>query len=526
MAFCDDPAHHWVRASWDGHGARPALPDDDVRAGGRDEAARSGIGVVGFGWMGQAHSRSLPAHPDALPGPRRRSRACRVRRRRRAPGGGTPIEGFGFREATDDWRKVVERPRRRHRRRHGAEHAPRRDRLGRRGGRQGGVLREARRRHAGPDRGRRAGRPPRRHGRRLQLPLGAARAVRPSTRRRRAARADHELPRPVPVVLRQRPARPAVAGASSSTRAATASDRSAQPRGRPRAAPRRPDQPTSSASARRSSGSGPLPATGGSHYDRGAPGDATGAGHQRGLVRRRGPLRRRRGRHVRGLALDGRAGEPDTRFEIYGTAGSVRWNLERMNELEVYLADDERTPGTRRVFGGDRFAEHGAFVPGRANPIGFEDLVTIEDHHFAAAVAEGRPFDPGFAAAVGVRRACRTRCCGRGSPGVGERRDLRGARDDGADGPPDDGRGDRALPDRPAHRHRRRRGAARARGVRHLRSRQRDVPRAGAARRRRRAADVAGPERAGDGARRRSPTPRRCGAASSWSPPARSVRAR
>ncbi len=87
-------------------------------------------------------------------------------------------------------------------------------------------------------------------------------------------------------------------------------------------------------------------------------------------------------------------------FEIYGTAGSVRWNLERMNELEVYLAHDEPHTGYTTVFGGDRFAEHGAFVPGRANPIGFEDLVTIEDHHFAAAVAEGRPFDPGFAAAV------------------------------------------------------------------------------------------------------------------------------
>ena len=87
-------------------------------------------------------------------------------------------------------------------------------------------------------------------------------------------------------------------------------------------------------------------------------------------------------------------------FEIYGTDGSVRWNLERMNELEVYLAHDEPHTGYTTVFGGDRFAEHGAFVPGRANPIGFEDLVTIEDHHFAAAVAEGRPFDPGFAAAV------------------------------------------------------------------------------------------------------------------------------
>ena len=35
MAFCDDPAHHWVRDSWDGHGHRPPLPDDERRGAGR-----------------------------------------------------------------------------------------------------------------------------------------------------------------------------------------------------------------------------------------------------------------------------------------------------------------------------------------------------------------------------------------------------------------------------------------------------------------------------------------------------------
>ena len=70
-----------------------------------------------------------------------------------------------------------------------------------------------------------------------------------------------------------------------------------------------------------------------------------------------------------------------------------------MNELEVYLDHDDPHTGYTTVFGGDRSSSTG-FVPGRANGIGFEDLVTIEDHHFAAAVAEGRPFEPGFEAAV------------------------------------------------------------------------------------------------------------------------------
>ena len=52
------------------------------------------------------------------------------------------------------------------------------------------------------------------------------------------------------------------------------------------------------------------------------------------------------------------------------------------------------------MLGGERFPPHGAFVPGSANGIGYEDLVTIEDEAFCTAVAERRPFEPGFDAAV------------------------------------------------------------------------------------------------------------------------------
>ncbi len=60
----------------------------------------------------------------------------------------------------------------------------------------------------------------------------------------------------------------------------------------------------------------------------------------------------------------------------------------------------DRGSGYTTVLGGERFPPHGAFVPGSANGIGFEDLVTIEDAEFCAAVAEGRPFSPGFDAAL------------------------------------------------------------------------------------------------------------------------------
>jgi len=92
--------------------------------------------------------------------------------------------------------------------------------------------------------------------------------------------------------------------------------------------------------------------------------------------------------------------ESQMAFEVYGTRGALSWNLERLNELQVYLAEDELHTGYRTVFGGDRFPYHGSFVPGSANGIGFEDLVVIEDLEFLRSMAERRPHQPGFEEAL------------------------------------------------------------------------------------------------------------------------------
>jgi predicted dehydrogenase len=95
--------------------------------------------------------------------------------------------------------------------------------------------------------------------------------------------------------------------------------------------------------------------------------------------------------------------ESEMAFDAYGTRGAVGWSLERLNELRLYRtpADaSDRGSGYTTVRGGERFRHHGAFVPGSGNPIGFEDLVCIEDHEFCTAVAEARPYEPGFEQAL------------------------------------------------------------------------------------------------------------------------------
>ena len=92
--------------------------------------------------------------------------------------------------------------------------------------------------------------------------------------------------------------------------------------------------------------------------------------------------------------------ESQMAFDAYGTRGAVGWNLERLNELRLYRITENRGSGYTSVLGGERFGHHGVFVPGSGNPIGFEDLVAIEDHEFCRAVSEERPFEPGFEQAL------------------------------------------------------------------------------------------------------------------------------
>ena len=356
-----------------------------------------GIGVVGFGWMGQAHSRSYRRIPTLFPervaDPVLIVCADAVEARRR-----DAIEGFGFREATDDWRKVVEHPE------------------------VDIVVVTA------PNM--------------LHVEIASAAAA--------AGKAVFcEKPvggTPAQTVAVERAARHVVTGVGYNyrwaplvqyTRALVSAGRLGRITNyRGRFLSCYGNDPLGLLSWRflvDQAGHGvstdllshavdlalhlvgpisdvvgfgetfirerPLPITTGSHYDRGAPGDATGPVTNEDWF---GALVRFADGAVGTFEASRSMTGPESQhgFEIYGTEGSVRWNLERMNELEVYLDHDEAHTGYTTVFGGDRFAEHGAFVPGRANPIGFEDLVTIEDHHFAAAVAEGRPFDPGFDAAV------------------------------------------------------------------------------------------------------------------------------
>ena len=145
----------------------------------------------------------------------------------------------------------------------------------------------------------------------------------------------------------------------------------------------------------------PLPKAGGTHYDRGQPGDPTGEvtneDYAAAMVRFANGAR---GTFESSRAIIGP--ESQMAFDVYGTKGALRWNLETMNEMQVFLVDEDgRAPrGYTTVYAGDRYPYHGHFVPGDANAIGYEDLKVIENFEFLTAVATGEQHRPGFSEAV------------------------------------------------------------------------------------------------------------------------------
>ncbi|MHB1134337.1 MAG: Gfo/Idh/MocA family protein [Chloroflexota bacterium] len=95
-------------------------------------------------------------------------------------------------------------------------------------------------------------------------------------------------------------------------------------------------------------------------------------------------------------------------IEVNGVRGSVRFNLERLNELEVYLQDEAnpQTMGFRDVLVTEGNHPYMKYWWMKGHIIGWEATLLHEIHHFLTCIHEGRAVGPeganledGFAAA-------------------------------------------------------------------------------------------------------------------------------
>lgn len=144
----------------------------------------------------------------------------------------------------------------------------------------------------------------------------------------------------------------------------------------------------------------PLPKPGrGTHYDRGQPGDptadVTNEDYVGGLVEF--------ANGVRGtLEVDRSIFGPQSSmaFELNGSKGAASWDHEKLNQLQLYLPEEQPNDGFIEVLASDLFPHQGNIVPGGGNSIGYEDMKIIEALEFCKAVRNGVEFRPNFADAL------------------------------------------------------------------------------------------------------------------------------
>jgi predicted dehydrogenase len=144
----------------------------------------------------------------------------------------------------------------------------------------------------------------------------------------------------------------------------------------------------------------PLPVPGsGTHYDRGKPGDPTGPVTNEDYV---GALVEFASGARGTLETDRSIFGPQSSmaFELNGSKGAASWDHERLNQLRLYLPEEQPNDGFIDVLAGDAFPNQGNIVPGGGNSIGYEDMKLIEAFEFLNSVAAGRQHNPSFGDAL------------------------------------------------------------------------------------------------------------------------------
>jgi predicted dehydrogenase len=92
-------------------------------------------------------------------------------------------------------------------------------------------------------------------------------------------------------------------------------------------------------------------------------------------------------------------------YEITGTKGAIRFDQEDQNALWLYKADDPAPiRGFRKILAGPDHPDYLPFCQGPGHGTGYQDQIIIEAKDFLTAIAEGRPRWPTFRDGLEVSR--------------------------------------------------------------------------------------------------------------------------
>jgi predicted dehydrogenase len=79
-------------------------------------------------------------------------------------------------------------------------------------------------------------------------------------------------------------------------------------------------------------------------------------------------------------------------FAVHGTRGAVLWDFRRMGELAVSRGTAYQDQPVSTIFVGPGHGEYGAFQPGAASAMSYDDLKVVEAYNFLRSVDDGVPY--------------------------------------------------------------------------------------------------------------------------------------
>jgi len=91
-------------------------------------------------------------------------------------------------------------------------------------------------------------------------------------------------------------------------------------------------------------------------------------------------------------------------FEVTGTKGTIAFDQERMNEIQLYVAGQRRgREGFKTILSGPAHPHYAPFCPAPGHHLGFNDMKTIEVRAILAALSGGEKFLPDFREAARIQ---------------------------------------------------------------------------------------------------------------------------
>jgi predicted dehydrogenase len=92
-------------------------------------------------------------------------------------------------------------------------------------------------------------------------------------------------------------------------------------------------------------------------------------------------------------------------YEITGTKGAIRFDQEDQNALWVYTTDDQQDQqGFKKILTGPAHPDYEPFCQGPGHGTGYQDQIIIEARDFLSAIETGKPIWPTFRDGMEVNR--------------------------------------------------------------------------------------------------------------------------